>query len=194
MNILIICGSPRRHGNTARIIEEIRHRLVADGISVEVCHIADYRIGGCLGCDVCQRVLDGIGCVQEDDVKMLLDKIICADKVIYGTPLYGHSYSGQLKIFLDRHVSLFKFVGDMDKAVNEMQIISLVKNKPTMLLVSCMGPEKDNTELIKMQFERFCESSLMNSLGTYVFPFCDHDAADTRLDEGCLQEVVSKCL
>lgn len=145
-----------------------------------------------MGCNACQKVLNIPGCTQTDDTTLLLNKIINADAVIYGSPLYGHSYSGQLKLFLDRHVALFKFVEGLYKSVDEMQIISFVENKPAMLLVSCMGPEENNADLIGMQFERFCESSLMKSLGTYVFPFCDHESKNTFIPEEKLSEIINQ--
>lgn len=93
---------------------------------VEFCHLSDYKINGCLGCSAYQKVLDKPGCVQQDEAHSLLDKLIEADVILYGTPLYGHSYSGKLKVFMDRHVALFKFVAGADKAVDEMEIHSFI--------------------------------------------------------------------
>lgn len=190
MKVLIICGSPRKHGNTVKIISNLQELLIDRGHIAELCNITDYDIRGCTGCNSCQNILDDIGCTQKDETQLLLKKIIDADAVIYGTPLYGHSYSGQLKIFLDRQVALFKFVGGMDKAVDEMQIVSLVENKPALLIVSCMGPKENNTELISAQFKLLCESSLMHSLGTYVFPFSNHDPEQTTIDNRTLAEII----
>ncbi|MGN0393718.1 MAG: flavodoxin family protein, partial [Bariatricus sp.] len=145
MNILLISGSPRKHGNTAAILSQVAEKLRANH-NVEICHITDYQINGCLGCNHCQSVLDEPGCTQKDDTARLLDKVIAADVVLYGTPLYGHSYSGQLKLLMDRHVALFKFVGGADKAVDEMEIKSFIEKKPVGLIVSCQGPEENNTE------------------------------------------------
>lgn len=109
------------------------------------------------------------GCVQHDDVEQILNKVMSADAVLYGTPLYGHSYSGQLKLLMDRHAALFKFVGGEDKAVDEMKIKSFIEKKPVGLIVSCQGPEENNTELVQMQFRKICESSLASCTGTYIF-------------------------
>lgn len=111
--------------------------------------------------------------------------------MIYATPLYGHSYSGQLKILMDRHVSLFKFMGGEDKSVGEMEILSFIKDKPVGLVVSCQGPEKDNTELIQMQFDKFCESSLSVCFGKYVFPWCSPNVDDTNYSEETLNKIIS---
>ena len=189
MKIISLLGSPKKQGNTAMILEKVSTKLkgMAD---FEIIHIADYKINGCLGCSCCQQVLDKLGCIQKDDGEKLLHKLIDADIILYGTPLYGHSYSGQLKIFMDRHVALFKFVAGSDKSVNEMEIQSFIARKPVGLIVSCRGPEKYNTELIKAQFDKFCESSLTDCIGTYIFPWCDQTNKESNYSEKAIQKIV----
>ena len=150
----------------------------------------DFNIHGCIGCSQCQRNTEHFFCVQHDNANLLLQKIIDADVVLYGTPLYGHNYSGQLKIFLDRHTPLFKFVEGSDKAVNEMKILSIIENKPVGLIVSCQEPEEYNTELIQMLFDKFCKSSLARCMGKYIFPFCSPDVTDSVYDEQVIQRLL----
>ncbi|MGN0674586.1 MAG: flavodoxin family protein [Oscillospiraceae bacterium] len=190
MKILFICGSPRKSGNTAHILKKITSKL-CEKHNTEICYITDYNISGCTGCNVCQGVLEKPGCIQNDDAHILLGNIISADAVVYGTPLYGHSYSGQLKILMDRHVSLFKFIGGSEKAVGEMEILSFIKDKPVGLIVSCQGPEEDNTELIKMQFDRFCESSLARCFGKYIFPRCSPDVEGTDFSPEIINRIAA---
>lgn len=176
MRILAIMGSPRENGNTAGILERLQASAQEDD-NVEIIALRDYKIHGCTGCSSCQKDTGDFTCIQKDDGNLLLEKIRKADAVLYATPLYGHNYSGQLKIFLDRHLPLFKFVGGMEKAVDEMEILSAIENKPVGLIVSCQGPEENNTELIKQLFDKFCESSLAVCFGKYVFPFCGPDVS-----------------
>lgn len=188
--ILLLSGSPRKRGNTVKILEKLQERL--NGIAkVELYHLSDYKVNGCLGCSVCQNTLDKPGCIQQDEAHILLDKLMEADVILYGTPLYGHSYSGQLKVFMDRHVALFKFVAGADKAVDEMEIRSFVGGKPVGLLVSCQGPEEGNTELIKMQFDKFCESSLTVCFGKYIFPLCTPTTTHSDYSEETIARAVN---
>ncbi len=189
MNILLISGSPRKNGNTNAIVQKVSEKLTV-AHNVKVCRISDYQINGCLGCNHCQSVLDEPGCVQKDDVTRLLGEVMDADVVLYGTPLYGHSYSEQLKLLMDRHVALFKFVDGADKAVDEMKIKSFIEKKPVALIVSCQGPEENNTELVQMQFSRFCESSLTYCMGTYIFPWCSPNVTDSQFSEKTLNQLV----
>lgn len=190
MKILAFMGSPRGNGNTARLLKRIQE-LAPKRCEVEILSLLDYEIRGCMGCTHCQQDTEHFTCVQQDDVNRLLQKIREADAVLYGTPLYGHNYSGQMKIFLDRHTPLFKFVAGKDKAVDEMEILSAIENKPVGLLVSCQGPEEHNTELIQMLFDKFCESSLAKCVGKYVFPFCNPSAAESAYDEKTIQQVLA---
>ena len=188
MKLLFISGSPRKSGNTSTILNKLASKLAPEH-EVEICNITDYEINGCTGCNVCQSVLTEPGCLQNDQASLLLNKIRQADLVVYGTPLYGHSYSGQLKVFMDRHVALFKFVEGSEKAVNEMRILSFIECKPVGLIVSCQGPEENNTELVKMQFDKFCESSLAKCFGKYVFPWCSPNVTGSSFPDELINRI-----
>lgn len=177
----LICESTRKQGNTAQILRQLSIALEVETITTVF--LADLHLNGCLGCSVCQKDLEKPRCVQQDDVTALLQQVMEADVALYGTPLYGHSYSGQLK---DRHVALFKFVDGGDTAVEEMEILSFIRNKPVALVVSCQGPEKHNTELVAMQFEKFYESSLACNLGIYVFPWCHPNVKESNYSQDTL--------
>lgn len=189
LNILLISGSPRKQGNTAHILQQLADTL---GETAKIVFLSDLQLNGCLGCSVCQSNLTEPGCAQQDDITGLLGKVMEADAVVYGTPLYGHSYSGQLKLLMDRHVALFKFVDGGDKAVDEMEILSFLRNKPVALVVSCQGPQEENTELIAAQFDLFCASSLARNLGTYVFPWCDPQVTASQYSNATIQSLAHR--
>lgn len=52
MKILLLCGRPRKQGNTAHILEEISSKI-KDNYSAEICYITDYNTNGCNGCNIC---------------------------------------------------------------------------------------------------------------------------------------------
>jgi hypothetical protein len=72
-----------------------------------------------------------------------------------------------------------------------MEIHSLINGKSVGLIVSCQGPEENNTELVKAQFDKFCESSLTCCLGKYVFPFCDPNLQQSDYSQDKIQQAVS---
>lgn len=190
MKITLISGSPRKQGNTAKILDIISSRI-KNILEVQTIYLSDLKVNGCLGCSNCQTNLDEISCIQKDEVEKQLHLLIDTDIILYGTPLYGHSYSGQLKLFMDRHVAMFKFVAGGNKSVNEMEILSFISGKPVGLVVSCQGPEENNTNLIKAQFDKFCESSLTECFGKYIFPWCDTKITNSKYSEETIELLIS---
>lgn len=83
--ILFVNVSPNRNGNTV----EMAHRLLS-GKGYETLHLVDYKIYP-LG----QSFADD----QFDDV---MQKMISADILVMGFPVYGHSMTGQFRTLLDR--------------------------------------------------------------------------------------------
>lgn len=169
MKIITVLGSPRRNGNTAKVLENIES-LLRGMHKVERIDISSQDIRGCLGCTKCQENLNEPACVQKDDVPILLEKLLNADVIIYGTPLYGHSYSAQMKSFLDRHVAFFKVISGAEKSLPEMK--SLIKGKHTALVVTCQGPIENNADLIKELFVRHNLAAKTELVGSYIVPFC----------------------
>lgn len=99
-NIIIINGSPRKNGATAKILYKMKERLLQkENIKVEFIHIIDLQIKSCTGCCSCYKT--GY-CYIEDDAEKLSKKISLADGLIMGSPTYASNVSGILKQFIDR--------------------------------------------------------------------------------------------
>ncbi|MDE7424879.1 MAG: flavodoxin family protein [Lachnospiraceae bacterium] len=100
MNIIIINGSPRKNGVTAKILHKMEETLqLKENVNIEFIHIADLEINPCSGCCSCYKT--GY-CYIEDDAERLSKKISLADGLIIGSPTYASNLSGILKQFIDR--------------------------------------------------------------------------------------------
>ncbi|MCM1162113.1 MAG: flavodoxin family protein [Roseburia sp.] len=100
MKIIIINGSPRKKGATAKILYRMQKVLSKHkDMQVEIVHLADLTIGYCKGCGLCFQ--NGT-CMIEDDGEKLVKKLQEADGVILGSPTYASNVSGQMKVFIDR--------------------------------------------------------------------------------------------
>jgi len=55
MRIMTILGSPRRQGNTAKVLGWIEEQFRADGHEVDRANILDYRVQGCGECMACKK-------------------------------------------------------------------------------------------------------------------------------------------
>ncbi|MBE5730661.1 MAG: flavodoxin family protein [Clostridiales bacterium] len=99
MNVLLLNGSPRTHGCTARALKEVALTLNAEGIETETVSIASSDIPGCISCGSCKK--NG-KCVFDDIVNELATKLQNADGFIVGTPVYYAGCNGSVLSLLDR--------------------------------------------------------------------------------------------
>jgi NAD(P)H-dependent FMN reductase len=164
MDILTILGSPRRHGNTARVLGRFEE-LAGSAHRVDRVNITDHVVHGCRGCNACQSCAEEPGCGQDDDAVSILVRMIAADVVVYATPLYSWDYSAQLKALVDRHYCLVKWGDDPDPT-------SLIEGKRVALLVTCAGPVEGNADVIQVIFDRGMAYSHCRVAGKYIVPNC----------------------
>ena len=87
--------SPREGSNSGLLLEESFKRLDAaypGAVEHEVVHLRDLHVEPCKACNICGKAKDGrfIPCVRvaEDDVQVVLDKMIAADGLLVATPVY----------------------------------------------------------------------------------------------------------
>jgi len=106
MKVLIINGSPRGKSScTGCILTSLCEGMKQAGAKVQTIHLSEYQIQHCQGCFACWEKTPG-KCVIKDDMGKLLEKLIEADLVIYGTPLYYFNMTGLMKDFMDRQLPL----------------------------------------------------------------------------------------
>ncbi|MCX8052187.1 MAG: flavodoxin family protein [Armatimonadetes bacterium] len=100
MNILGVSGSPRgQRSDSRRLVERVLEGAEAAGARVELVDLGDLHIEYCLACDSCHA--RGT-CSRTDDVVPLKEKMLAADGLVLGSPLYFNSVTAQLKTVIDR--------------------------------------------------------------------------------------------
>lgn len=99
MKVIAINGSPKAEGNTYQAIKMVTDQL--KGVEVEVIHVGNKVIRGCLACNQCARNRDE-KCVIDDDVNEWVQKMKNADGIILGSPVHYSGIAGTMKSFLDR--------------------------------------------------------------------------------------------
>lgn len=103
MKIVGIVCSPRIGGNTEILVREVLKSASQRGADVEVLTIADKTISPCNACNACER---RDVCKIDDDMQEIYKKLLEADGVIFGTPVYYWSVSAQAKALIDRTYAL----------------------------------------------------------------------------------------
>lgn len=109
--VLVLSASPRRGGNSDILCDQFVRGAQDAGHAVEKVFLRDRNIGYCLGCGVCNRTHQ---CVQKDDMKEILDKMVEADVIVMATPVYFYAMDGQMKTFIDRTVPRYTEITDKD--------------------------------------------------------------------------------
>lgn len=103
-NVLVLSTSPRRGGNSEALADAFLSGAVEAGHAGEKICLYDKDIRFCRGCLACQRTKQ---CVIRDDVEKILEKMLCADVIVFATPIYFYEMSGQMKTLLDRTNPVF---------------------------------------------------------------------------------------
>jgi multimeric flavodoxin WrbA len=165
LKVVTILGSPRKKGNTARILGWAEEELHAKGCEIDRINIADHKVNGCKGCFTCKRFPGQPGCPQKDDAVALFGRMMSADALIYATPLYCWDFPSQMKALIDRHVCLV--TGYATPAHK-----SLLEGKKTALLVTCEDQIENNADLIQTLFDRLNEFMKTKVISKLVTPFC----------------------
>lgn len=99
MKIIVLEGSPNKHGSSNMLADNFIRGAEEAGHTVRVIDAAHADIHPCTGCIHCGY--EG-PCVQKDDVVKFRQNILDADMMVFVTPLYYYGMSAQLKILIDR--------------------------------------------------------------------------------------------
>ncbi len=99
MKIIGICGSPREESNTRFYLKQVLSELKLKGAETELILLKDLDIKGCKGCYGC---VEAKRCVIEDDFSKVFQKMMEADGILFGSPVYHSSITSELKALLDR--------------------------------------------------------------------------------------------
>ena len=102
MKVVAFNGSPRKDGNTTILINHVLNELDKEGIETELVQLSGKKIHGCIACYKCFQNKDRQCSVKEDDLNECIDKMIGADGVILGSPVYFADLTSEMKALIDR--------------------------------------------------------------------------------------------
>lgn len=107
MKILVLNGSPRRQGNTAAMVGAFVDGAAESGHEVTVVNVCQKKIAGCLACEYCHTKGEG-KCIQQDDMQEIYPVLEEAEMIVLASPVYYHSFTGQLQCAINRIYALDK--------------------------------------------------------------------------------------
>lgn len=100
VRILGIVGSPRKNGNTAKLVKKaLEGASSVSGVETELYEMAGKEFHHCIGCFHC---LTKRGCRFKDDFQDFVKRYLAAHGVIWGAPVYHMGVPGLMKGAIDR--------------------------------------------------------------------------------------------
>ncbi|MGN0194799.1 MAG: flavodoxin family protein [Pseudoramibacter sp.] len=114
MRVLVITGSPRRHGTSELLADEFIRGAKDAGHTVRRFDAAFSNIYPCNSCNRCK--LGDAECVYDDDVRALYPDIVEADVIALVSPIYYHDFTAQIKAVIDRWHGIDKKIKGHKKA------------------------------------------------------------------------------
>lgn len=99
MKVLALNGSPRKNGNTAIALNEMKKIFEEEGIEFEIVQVGNKEVRGCIACRQCAKLGK---CVFDDVVNELATKFEVADGLVVASPVYYASANATLIACLDR--------------------------------------------------------------------------------------------
>ena len=107
MNILVLNGSPRANGNTAAMVNAFVEGAKENGHHITVVPVCQKKIAGCLAYEYCHTKGNG-KCIQRDDMQEIYPVLEETDMIVLASPVYYHSFTGQLQCAVNRIYALDK--------------------------------------------------------------------------------------
>lgn len=99
MKVLGIVCSPRMHGNTEILVNASLATAQEEGAEIELVTLSGKVISPCDSCRSCEQTGK---CHVNDDMQHIYAKLLEADGIVFGTPVYYWSVSAQAKALIDR--------------------------------------------------------------------------------------------
>lgn len=101
MKVVAFNGSPRRKGNTVILINEMFKLFETYGIETEMIQLGNKPVHGCTACGLCKEKLDGHCHIKNDHLNYCIEKMVEADGIIMGSPVYFSDVTTEVKALID---------------------------------------------------------------------------------------------
>jgi multimeric flavodoxin WrbA len=101
MKVVAFNGSPRRNGNTEILIQEVFKILQNEGLETEMVQLGNKLVHGCTACGKCKEIQDGKCHIKNDHLNYCIEKMVEADGIIIGSPVYFADVTPEIKALID---------------------------------------------------------------------------------------------
>jgi multimeric flavodoxin WrbA len=102
MKVVAFNGSPRKDGNTFILINHAFRELEKEGIETELVQLSAKEIRGCIACYKCIENRDQRCAVKTDAANEYIEKMLDAEGILLGSPVYLTDVTSEMKALIDR--------------------------------------------------------------------------------------------
>ncbi len=102
MKVVAFNGSGRKDGNTALLLQAVMGELSAARIDTDLIQLAGQAPQGCIACYRCFEKKDRHCSVTKDRLNDYLDRMVAADGILLGSPVYFTDVSAGMKGLIER--------------------------------------------------------------------------------------------
>jgi multimeric flavodoxin WrbA len=103
MKVLAINGSGKKDGNTFLMLKIVLTELQAHGFETELIQLAEGKpLQGCIACFKCYEAKNRKCAIESDPFNDYFSRIIAADGLVLGSPVYFADISAGLKALIER--------------------------------------------------------------------------------------------
>jgi multimeric flavodoxin WrbA len=176
MKVLAFNGSPRKKWNTATLLEKALEGASSKGADTELFHLYEIEFKGCISCFACKRKGGkSYGrCAVKDDLRPVLKKVVQADAIILGSPIYFGTVSGEMRSFMERLLFPYRPYADprdprqslFPKKIQTGFIYTMNVTKKQMTTLGFDQHPLHNEKVLKLIFG---DSESLFSFDTYQF-------------------------
>ncbi|MFX1483979.1 MAG: flavodoxin family protein [Promethearchaeota archaeon] len=171
MKVLIINGSPRKgRGVTGSLLKHFIEGMKEAKAEVEVLYSKGLDLGDCRGCFNCWSDTPG-ECIQDDEMKPILEKMADADIIVLATPVYVDGMTGSLKTLLDRSIPLMHGAFEIRDDHCRHALRDHVKAGKLVLFSVCGFYEMDNFNPLIAHVKAICRNMNREYIGEVLRPY-----------------------
>ena len=102
MKVIAINGSSRKDGNTAILLNTVLNELSREDVEVELVQLAGKPLTGCTVCNKCKENRNRKCAIINDGFNDYFTKMIAADGILLGSPVYFCDLTATMKAFIER--------------------------------------------------------------------------------------------
>jgi len=85
MKVTAIVGSPRRTGNSAKLVETILEGARESGAEVSIHYLGEKTIKPCVGCYSCEKTKECV--IKDDDMREIYAAMDTSDAYVFASPV-----------------------------------------------------------------------------------------------------------